>query len=265
MQHGSLRNLEQIQESDTKNAGSRVGALVLASVAGACMVFACVTLIKRPHLGDEPTIDPLAELADRATGTKETSLEAHNVNFPTMLSDEPNPTTAMAALRQSAGSASSAGAPTGTSDYRFALPPGAPTEPPPAGDRLPVIPLPAQAYVSPSPLVAEPRDSLTAMAATAATPTGDAVEAGRPGGYQLQVSSFRTEKHADEFAQRLRRSGHHAHVEAASVPGKGVWHRVRIGPFKNRWDAMRYRKDFEQREHIVTFLVDPPKKTAMRE
>jgi cell division septation protein DedD len=256
MEHGSLRNLDQIQESDARRGGSRVGTLVLASVAGACLVFAVFALVKRPHLGADAEADPLAALVEKAGDTqKPSNLDGHQVNFPNMLSDEPNPTTAMASLRPT-GSASS-GLP-------FALPPGVPTVPPPAGDTLPVVPMPAQAYVSPSPMVAEPRDSLTALAATASNPTGEAVALGQPGAFQLQVSSFRTDKRANEFAERLRRSGHHAYVEAALVPGKGTWHRVRIGPFKTRWDAMRYRKEFEQREHIVAFLVEPPKKTAVR-
>lgn len=257
MEHGSLRNLDQIQENDSKRAGSRVGTLVLASVAGACVVFAVFALVKRPHLGAEPDPDPLAALAEKATGSETATVDGHRVSFPAMLSDEPNPTTAMAAIRTGVDPAASA--------LPFALPPGAPTQPPAAGDQLPVVPLPAQNFLSMSPMVAEPRDSLTAMAATASSPTGEAVEAGRPGGFQLQVSSFRTEKRANEFAERLRRTGHHAHVEPALVPGKGTWHRVRVGPFKNRWEAMQYRKEFERREHIVTFLVEPPKKTAVRE
>ncbi|HNS96615.1 MAG TPA: SPOR domain-containing protein [Polyangiaceae bacterium] len=256
MEHGSLRNLDQIQEGDARRGGSRVGALVLASIAGACLVFAVFALVKRPQFGNEPQVDPLAELAGKSSqGQGVPALDGNQMNFPTMLSDDPNPTTAMIALR--AASSSSAQPP-------FVLPPGMPTVPPTAGDSLPVVPLPAQAYVSPSPIVAEPRDSLTAMAASAANPRGEAVAKGQPGGYQLQVSSYRTEKEAEAFASRLRRGGHHAYVESALVPGKGTWYRVRIGPFKSRWDAIRYRKEFEQREHIVGFLVEPPKKTAVR-
>jgi cell division septation protein DedD len=258
MEHGSLRNLDQIQESDTKRVSSRVGTLVLASLAGACAVFAVFALVKRPMIGADPAVDPLAELAQKAVSAETATVDGHKVAFPTMLSDEPNPTTAMAAIRTSPDPASSSSLP-------FALPPGAPNAPPTADDRLPVVPLPAQNYLSMNPMVAEPRDSLTAMATSASSPTGEAVEAGHPGGFQLQVSSFRTEKRANEFAERLRRTGHHAHVESALVPGKGTWYRVRVGPFKNRWEAMRYRKEFEQREHIVTFLVEPPKKTAARE
>ena len=257
MEHGSLRNLDQIQEGESRGGGSRVGTLVLASIAGACLVFAVFALVKRPHLGEDPSADPLAALADKAASSAQPpSLEGHDVAFPSLLSDQPNPTTAMAALPNGAEPAGSA--------LPFALPPGAPTEPPAAGDKLPVVPLPAQNYLSMSPVVAQPRDSLTEMAANASTPSGEEVARGGPGGHQLQVSSFRKEKRAAGFASRLRRSGHHAYVESAIVPGKGTWYRVRIGPFKNRWEALRYRKEFEKREHIVTFLVDPPKKTAAR-
>lgn len=254
MEHGSLRNLDQIQESDSKRGGSRVGALVLASIAGACLVFAVFALVKRPHLGEEAKSDPLAELADKAESAVDPSIAGHDVAFPNLLSDEPNPTTAMASLGKDDEASAAASA------LPFALPPGAPTEPPKAGDTLPVVPLPAQDYLSMSPVVSQPRDSLTAMAHSASSPTGEAVEPGRPGGFQLQVSSFRKEKTAQGFADRLRRSGHHAHVEPAVVPSKGTWFRVRVGPFKNRWEAMQYRKEFEKREHIVTFLVEPPTK-----
>lgn len=254
MQQGSLRNLDQIQETDTKASGARVGALVLASVAGACLVFAGFALIKRPQTDPQASVSPLDALVQNVAPQDKASVGGHQVGFPSMLSDEPNPTTAMAALgpgAQPAGSASG-----------FVLPPGAPTAPPVAGDVLPVIPLPAQNYMAMSPVVAEPRDSLTALAATGAAPSGDIAEPGRPGGFQLQVSSFRTEKKALEFADRLRRSGHRAHVVPATVSSKGTWYRVRVGPFKNKWEAMRYRKEFEQREHIVTFLVEPDKKTT---
>jgi cell division septation protein DedD len=187
------------------------------------------------------------------------SFAGQSVAFPNLLSDDPNPTTAMAAIRGGAVPAgSAAGVP-------FVLPPGAPTEPPTAGDSLPVVPLPAQNYLSMSPVAAEPRDSLAAMAQDASTAKGEEVSPGGPGGFQLQVSSFRKEKTAAGFAARLRKRGHHAYIEAAIVPSKGTWYRVRVGPFKNRYEAMNYRTEFERREHIVSFLVEPPPRvTASR-
>jgi cell division septation protein DedD len=41
-----------------------------------------------------------------------------------------------------------------------------------------------------------------------------------------------------------------------------VWYRVRIGPFKYRRSAEIYRQDFEAKERLVTFVIDPPKTTV---
>lgn len=254
MRQGSLRNLDQIQETEAGGAGSsgaRVGALVMASIAGACVVFACFALVKRPRLTAEPSVSPLDELVQKSAEPGKATVDGQRVAFPALLSDEPNPTTAMASIRTGTQ---------GAADMQ--LPAGAPTVPPAAGDRLPVVPLPAQNYLSMNPVVAEPRDTLTALATKVSSPSGEEAPAGQPGGFQLQVSSFRTQAKADEFALRLRRTGHRAHVVSATVNGKGSWFRVRIGPFKNKWEAMRYRKEFEQREHIVTFLVEPDKKAT---
>ncbi len=88
---------------------------------------------------------------------------------------------------------------------------------------------------------------------------GELAEAGRGGAYQLQVSSFKKRVDADSFAMVLRRRGHRAHVEDAHVKGRGLWHRVRIGPFKYRRSANIYRQDFEAKERMIGFVVNPPK------
>jgi cell division septation protein DedD len=97
------------------------------------------------------------------------------------------------------------------------------------------------------------------MAKQAAREGGAESPAGGPGGYQLQVSSFKTQGEADAFAAALRRRGHKAYVEPADVKGRGRWFRVRVGPFKYRHSAVIYRQDFEAKERMVTFIVDPPK------
>ncbi len=38
---------------------------------------------------------------------------------------------------------------------------------------------------------------------------------------------------------------------------------MRIGPFKFRYSAGVYRQDFESKERMVTFIVDPPKVAPM--
>jgi cell division septation protein DedD len=125
-----------------------------------------------------------------------------------------------------------------------------------------VVPLPAQNVLEASPIVTRPRDSLTRAASDAAqisSASAPAAPPGREGGYQLQVSSFRTQGEADGFASQLRARGHKAYVVEAHVPGRGTWFRVRIGPFTSQHAAASYRSGFEGREHVVPFIVPPNK------
>jgi cell division septation protein DedD len=259
MDKGGLRNIEQIQERDG-DGGGRLGGLVLASLGCACLVFAGVALLRKPSSGPARGVDPLAELASRAPAAASgprRELSAHDVTFPAMLSDSQQPTTALAAI-QGPGGARSAPLP-------FDLPPGAPTAPPPPGDRLPVVPIPAQRVLSASSVVTDPRDPLTSAAKERSTPRGELAEEGRAGAYNLQVASFKTEAEAQSFATVLRQRGHKTYVEPANIAGRGVWHRVRIGPFKYLRDANRYRADFEAKEHIVPFVVETEKEKKLSE
>ncbi len=253
---GAVRNLDEIQEDDPGARPSRAGALVLASLGGACIVFAAVALLRAPARERPTSADPLGELVARAhpAGVKidnKPPSVGHDVTFPSILSDAQNPTTALEAVRE----------PAPAGDPRFQLPPGAPTAPPAAADRLPVVPLPA-GNVLDSAAGAGANDTLTAMARHVAREEGPEVPAGAPGAYQLQVSSFKAQGDAEAFAAALRRRGHRAYVEPAYVKGRGLWHRVRIGPFKYRNSAVIYRQEFEAKERMVTFIVDPPKTTV---
>lgn len=245
MDSGNIRNLGQIQERDPGGSGSRLGTLIIASIAGACVVFAAVALARRPAASTPARPDPLSALASKSTPAAAKSASAiheRDIAFPDLLSDSPNPTAALATIPHGSASAMAAG----------------PSGPPPATDKLPVVPLPAQNYLSLSPVVTQPRDGLTAAANQASTPSGPEAAEGASGGYQLQVSSFRLQEEAQRFSAALRKRGHRAHYESALVPGKGTWYRVRIGPFKHKGEAMSYRREFEQREHMVPFLVEPP-------
>jgi nickel-responsive transcriptional regulator NikR len=173
-----------------------------------------------------------------------------------MLSDSQNPTTALAALQNR---------PAASGGAAFVLPPGVPTMPPVAGDRLPVMPMPAQGQIGASPVVTNPRDPLTTMAKDRSAPRGAAADEGHAGAFNLQVASFRTDPEARSFETVLRQRGHHAFVETAQIPGRGTWYRVRIGPFKYMQEANRYRADFEAREHIVPFVVEAEKEKRLTE
>lgn len=51
--------------------------------------------------------------------------------------------------------------------------------------------------------------------------------------YFLQVGAFQTEQEADNMKAKLALLGMEAIVQTATVPDKGVWHRVRVGPFND--------------------------------
>jgi cell division septation protein DedD len=96
---------------------------------------------------------------------------------------------------------------------------------------------------------------------SSAPTSGETVGPGHDGGYQLQVSSFRTQAEGEAFAEQLRARGHKAYVLEARVPGRGTWYRVRVGPFPTQHAATQYRATFEAKEHVVPFVV-PPETTA---
>ena len=254
-----VKNLEAIEEHDpTGGQRSRVGAMVLASFGGACIVFAALLLMRSPEPEKVVSSDPLSALVSAAKNEDPTGRErlaVGDVTFPSVLTDQANPTTAMEVVRS--------GGPRGPDVDTDELPraPMVYDGPPPATDRLPVVPLPAQEMVGAVPEgQASPSDTLRSMAQTVSREgDGAGAEAGGPGGYQLQVSSFKKQEDADNFALALRRRGHKAYVQKAHVKGRGVWHRVRIGPFRYQRSAKIYRQDFEAKERMVTFVVDPPK------
>jgi DedD protein len=248
----SVRNLDLIQETDAEPRSSRASALIFASFGGACIVFAALALMRSPAEAKPEPNDPLGALVAAQQGEAEQPnrdrIDTDDVTFPDVLTDQDNPTTAMEAIRR---------LPPGSDE----LPRSGYAGPPEAADRLPVVPLPAQDVLDGlSEQKVARGDVLREIAKKVAQePTTDAVEAGRPGRYQLQVSSFKKKLDADAFAMALRRRGHKAHVEGAHVKGRGLWHRVRIGPFKYRRSANIYRQDFEAKERMVGFVVNPPK------
>jgi len=258
----AIRHLEQIQEEDPQDGGrgGRFTAMVMASFGGACIVFAALALMRSPDEEQPEPSDPLSALVESAKkgdgeDPMDQRIDTDDVTFPTVLTDRDSPTTAMEAIREKRGGATDE-LPridaVGLSQY---------TAPPPATDRLPVVPLPGQELLetTPTPRMS-PNDTLREMAVSLSKePDGKMADVGKPGGYQLQVSSFKEQGDAEAFATSLRRRGHKAYVVAANVKGRGLWHRVRIGPFKYRRSAEIYKQDFEAKERLATFVVNPPK------
>lgn len=59
--------------------------------------------------------------------------------------------------------------------------------------------------------------------------------------YFLQVGAFQAAAEADNMKARLALLGLEAAIQTVDVPEKGVWHRVRIGPYSNLDDINRAR------------------------
>lgn len=72
--------------------------------------------------------------------------------------------------------------------------------------------------------------------------------------YFLQVGSFQAAAEADNMKARLALLGLEAVIQTADIPDKGIWHRVRIGPFANIEDMNRSRALLAQND-IPSSLV----------
>ena len=64
--------------------------------------------------------------------------------------------------------------------------------------------------------------------------------------YFLQVGAFQTEQEADNMKAKLALQGMEAFVQTAEIPGKGILHRVRIGPFSDLNEISKSRALLEQ-------------------
>ena len=77
-----------------------------------------------------------------------------------------------------------------------------------------------------------------------------AKQAGKPGApkesYFLQAGSFQNPADADGLKARLALMGMEANVEPANVAGKGVWYRVRLGPYTRVDEINRVRQQLTQ-------------------
>lgn len=61
--------------------------------------------------------------------------------------------------------------------------------------------------------------------------------------YYLQVSAFKSESEADNLKAKLALYGVEAKVQAANIPEKGVWHRVRVGPLSGAAEINRTKSN----------------------
>lgn len=60
------------------------------------------------------------------------------------------------------------------------------------------------------------------------------------GKYTIQLSSHRSKKEAEEFAQGFEVRGYEPIINEVEVPNKGIWYRVSIGAFDTVTEAKEY-------------------------
>lgn len=66
-----------------------------------------------------------------------------------------------------------------------------------------------------------------------------------PKGAYLQVGAFQEEQEADNLKAKLALIGIEARIQTVETQDKGVWHRVRVGPFSSVADMDKARGDLK--------------------
>jgi cell division protein FtsN len=64
--------------------------------------------------------------------------------------------------------------------------------------------------------------------------------------YFLQAGSFQKSEDAENLKAKLAMMGVEATVQAVDLAGKGMWHRVRVGPFSSTDDMNKVRASLQQ-------------------
>ncbi len=81
--------------------------------------------------------------------------------------------------------------------------------------------------------------------------------------YFLQAGSFQTEVDANNLKAKLALIGVEALIQTASLPDKGVWHRVRVGPFTDIEELNKARTTLSQngvQSSLIKVLENTPAK-----
>jgi cell division septation protein DedD len=76
------------------------------------------------------------------------------------------------------------------------------------------------------------------------------------GAFTVQVGASQDRAEAARLESRVRGSGLRPYVVEAKLGAKGTWYRIRVGSFRDRESAMRFRKDVE-RELRTAAVVMP--------
>ena len=80
----------------------------------------------------------------------------------------------------------------------------------------------------------------------AAPPVVDSKPIAAGESYFLQAGSFSTTNDAEKLKARLALLGLESSIQTATIPDRGVWYRVRLGPYKDTDELNRTRASLKQ-------------------
>ncbi|MDA0999742.1 MAG: SPOR domain-containing protein [bacterium] len=75
--------------------------------------------------------------------------------------------------------------------------------------------------------------------------------------FAIQLFSSHNQAEAERVAESLRRKGFPATIQRADLKEKGVWHRVRVGPFPSRSAALQALESIRERTALRGGQVVP--------
>ncbi len=73
--------------------------------------------------------------------------------------------------------------------------------------------------------------------------------------FAIQVGAFPDKEEAGRLAFRLKEQGYDAYILLAKIPNQGLWHRVRVGHYKERSEAEEAAKKLSEAEQLAFFIV----------
>ena len=109
----------------------------------------------------------------------------------------------------------------------------------------------------PAPLAAEPARSPgeALPPPRAATPAPDPGVAPSGTLYLVQVGSFQARRQAEDLRRRLAKQHYPVRIQTSLVPQKGIWYRVRVGPFTDRGAADRAAQQLVSQEQLPIMIL----------
>lgn len=255
----AMRDLERLEERNEDSAQRQIGVLVLAALVIVGLVVGMGSLFEEANDTAPAKNDPLADLAiaaalqgegvastDPADETQQevrVEVERERLLFPQVLEAAEDRPEVEAALAAAAAELAHPEPLMQRPAADVAMRPLSENGPSPATAGYATITEGVSAKV------------LTAREAAGTDANREVAPMGRDGKYTLQVISYQTQAEADAFAKSLRERGHKAFVMSAEVADRGVFYRVRIGPFESKREAESYRRSFETEERMNTIVI----------